>query len=331
MKLLLLFILILPGLALGIPEEDFHGVWKAKALPYFGKMERGEFKNAQGLRIRYFKLLKNAPRSVVIIPGRTEPAVKYAELIFDLRHRNVNIFILSHQGQGESEHLLQDSQKGHVLRFQDYVNDLDVFINNIVVKTPGEKYLIAHSMGGAIASLYMARYPSVFKKAVLIAPMMELNTEPYPETVAGYFAKFLVTIGKGTDYAPDRGPYIPEEDVFETNPYTHSKERFLASKYLFVEYPQLAVGGPTARWVHEALKATKNIHKLKIKTPVLMFQSGLDEIVRPKSQNQFCRSAFCTKIEFSHAKHELLVEEDSIRNEVLKEINLFFGIKLFPE
>jgi lysophospholipase len=331
MKAIIYLFFLIPGLTHAIPEDQFEDLWKKKALPYFQQIERGEIVNLEGLKIRYYSVQKNAPETLVIVPGRTEPALKYAELLYDLRHANLNVFIFSHQGQGESERLLNDPHKGHVRNFHNYVKDMELFMEKVVSKTPGKKFLLAHSMGGAVAALYLANNPDVFEKAVLSAPMMELNTDPYPETVARYLGRLLVSIGKGTSYAPDRGPYIPEADVFETNPATLSEVRFNASKHIFTHYPEVAIGGPTARWVHEALKATKNIHKLQIKTPVLMFQSGLDEFVKPGSQNQFCRKSFCEKIEMPESKHEILMERDFIRNEALAEIESFFGLKLFPK
>lgn len=126
------------------------------------------------------------------------------------------------------------------------------------IKNNSESYVIAHSMGGAITSQYLSKNQESFKKAVLIAPMMKLNTDPYTEIVARYYSKLLVTIGKGSEYAPGYGPYDPNEDLFEANPFTQSLGRFNISKYIFTTWPHLAIGGPTARWVHESLKVTKN-------------------------------------------------------------------------
>ena len=333
MKHLLLVILLFSHSAWSIPEERFDELWEKEALPYFHHLQEGEFSNKQGLSLKYFYSLTHpSNNTLVIVPGRSEPALKYAELIYDLRHSSLNIFIMDHQGQGLSQRLLNDSQKGHIHRFGNYVQDFEQFMSDVVVKNSGNKlYLIAHSMGGTIATSYLSRHPQVFTKAALMAPMLEINTEPYSEVVARYYSKILVAIGKGHEYAPGKGPYRPEEDTFERNDVTQSEVRFNASKSIFMNDPSLIIAGPTARWVHESLKFTKKIHKLTIKTPVLLFQSGQDEVVRPSRQNAFCRESFCRMIRIPEAKHELLMEKDSIRNPVLKQIELFFSINLFPE
>lgn len=319
--------LFLSSLTYAIPEEDFEKNWKEKVHPHFQEMGRGEFTNAQGMRINYFYRIKESnKKTLIIVPGRTEPALKYAELIYDLKNSGYDFFVIDHQGQGESERLLRDSHKGHVLNFNDYVNDFNQFYSIIrKIKNNPKTHLIAHSMGGAIAVKFMSQSQWAIEKAVLIAPMMKLNTPPYPETVARIFAKLLVKVGKGETYAPDYGPYIPEEDIFETNPYTSSEGRFNIAKYIFTNWPHLTVGGPTARWVHESLKATKNIHKLPFGTKVLLFQAGKDEIVKNSRQTVFCRD-LCKLISIPEAKHEILVERDEIRNPAMDQIKSFLGI-----
>jgi lysophospholipase len=295
MNYLLLLCLFLPVLAQAIPEENFVKVWHEKALPYFKSLPSGTLKNPQGLTLKYF-FLKNDlnKKSLVLVPGRTEPAIKYAELIYDLKDAGFNIFIMDHQGQGESQRLLKDTHKGHVVYFNNYVKDLEQFIKDVVtIKNDHPLYLIAHSMGGAISTRYMSSHPGVIHKAVLVAPMFKLNTDPYTEAIARIYSKFLILTGKGSDYAPNRGPYIPTENTFEKNDVTHSEERF---------------------------------DRLRVETPILLFQAGSDLVVEPSRQNSFCRNGLCEIIPFPGAYHEILMEKDSIRNEAMKEINSFFGI-----
>lgn len=326
MKTLILFSLLFSAQAFSVSETDLPFDWEAKIHPFYQTMKKGTFKNAQGLTISYSFTQSNHDKTVVISPGRTEPALKYAELIFDLKD-SFNVFIIDHQGQGESSRVLSDSQKGHVVKFDHYVQDFSQFIET-VVKPNNTKplYLIAHSMGGAITTHYMNQHQDTFKKAVLVAPMLKMNTNPYSETVACLYSQFLVLTRKGADYAPGYGPYKPDEDTFEKNVYTHSPGRFDVTKNISVNYPESVVSGPTARWVHEALLATKKIDRLKITTPVLMFQAGDDHIVMPDRQDSFCLSHKCDKIHIPDAFHEILMEKDVIRDEVLARIKSFFGV-----
>lgn len=263
--------MLISTFAWSVPENELPEVWDSKIAPFFKRMHHGTFKNSQGLSISYAFTKSNHSKSLVISPGRTEPALKYAELIYDLKD-SFNIFIIDHQGQGVSSRILSDSHKGHVVEFSHYVNDFHQFIESAVIpNTTKPIYLLAHSMGGAIATRYMNLHPQTFTKAVLVAPMMEMKTSPYSEAIACLYANFLVLTKKGSTYAPGYGPYKPEEDTFEKNVYTHSIERFEVTKNIFVNNPELIVGGPTARWVRESLEATKKIDKLKVSTEILMF------------------------------------------------------------
>lgn len=329
MKILIALLFI--NCAWAIPEQDLSTLWEAEVLPNFQTMPARLLTNSQGMKIRYYsRFHQDNSVNIVILPGRTEPALKYAELIYDLKDVKANLFIMDHQGQGESDRILKDKHKGHVIYFSNYVNDFKQFMNEVVLPKQNNKplYLIAHSMGATISTKYMAEKSSVFTKAVLNCPMYQVNTEPYSESVARLITSFLVKIGKGQNYAPDRGPYKPDEDIFERSDVTHSRARFNYNKELFTQRPDIALGGPTARWVNQSLLATKTIHLAasKIKTPILMFQSGLDLIVRPARQNAFCENANCKLIRFENAHHEILMEEDSIRNEALSHIRLFLGL-----
>lgn len=326
MKTLILFSLLFSTLAFSVSETDLPFDWEAKIHPFYQTMKKGTFKNPQGLTISYSYTQSNHPRSVVIAPGRTEPAVKYAELIFDLKD-SFNIFIIDHQGQGESSRILSDSNKGHVVKFDHYVQDFSQFIETVVKPNNSKPlYLIAHSMGGAITTRYMNQHPETFQKAVLVAPMLKMNTDPYSETIACLYSEFLVLTKKGSDYAPGYGPYKPDEDTFEKNVYTHSPSRFEVTKNISLNDPSSVVSGPTARWVHEALLATKKIDKLKITTPVLLFQAGDDHVVMPERQDSFCGTHQCEKVHVEGAFHEILMEKDVIRDNVLSKIRLFFGV-----
>ncbi len=327
MKLILIAFFALSAYA--VPEKDFSISWHRYVMPYFATGHQRTFINSQGMKLNFYSFVKaENSKTIVILPGRTEPAIKYAELIYDLKDLNTNFYILDHQGQGASDRLLKDGHKGYVKHFINYARDLNDWMDEVVVPETKnqDRYLIAHSMGGAIGTLYLASGKKTFKKAVLNAPMFEINTTPYKENIGRLLTSTLVLIGQGTKYAPDRGPYFPEEDTFEKNEVTQSRARFEMAKALFVTWPELALGGPTNRWVNQSLKATKRIDTVteKVDVPVLMLQAGLDMIVMKGRQTSFCQKHLnCRLINFANSHHEILQEKDDIRDEALKEIRLF--------
>lgn len=329
MKMMLLALAFLSQKALAIPENDYQRVLTQEVSPYFQSGSQRSFTTHDGLKLNFIAFNKSSShKTLVILPGRTEPTSKYAELVYDLKDLDFNIYLLDHRGQGASDRLLKDSHKGHVKHFRDYISDLSGWMNEVVLpETIGqERFLIAHSMGGAIAVEYLSQNKNVFKKAILSAPMLELNTKPYKEGVARLLSGALTLIGQGTKYAPDRGPYVPSEDTFEKNEVTHSQVRFDMMKAIFVNEPELALGGPTNRWVNQSLKITKKIDSIapQIETPLLMLQAGMDLIVKLGRQDEFCsKSLSCQKIHFPQSHHEILQEKDLIRDEALKTLKHF--------
>lgn len=328
MKLLLLTVLVSLN-AFAVREDQFPQLWNREIAAHFEAGEVVDFTNAQGKRLRSYAFTKpENTKSLVIVPGRSEASIKYAELVYDLRDWGYDLFILDHQGQGFSERLLSDTQKGHVLSFRDYVRDLEQWLTEVVrPRSRGHSfYLLSHSMGGAVSAMFMATQPTFFKRAVLSAPMFEINTDPYSEAVARVYAAFLVKIRRGASYAPGRGPYVPEDDTFAANEVTHSEVRFEASKEQLQRFPEIVVAGATARWVDSGLRATRTIDQLApvISTPVLLLQAGIDTYVLPGRQRSFCeKHRDCTRLEYGEAFHEILMERDAIRDHALLVIKDF--------
>ncbi len=84
-----------------------------------------------------------------------------------------DVLIIDHRGQGRSGRMLPDTHRGHVVDFSDYVDDFAAFWQQESQPGPWRKrYILAHSMGGAISTLFLQRYePQAFHAAVFCAPM----------------------------------------------------------------------------------------------------------------------------------------------------------------
>lgn len=326
--LVLIYLFSLPLQA--VTESDLSYLWRSEIIPHFEQMQKKSFINPKGLRIRYYhKTQTDNKKVLVILPGRTEASINYAELIYDLKDSGFDIFIIDHQGQGISDRILRDRLKGYVFNFGDYVQDLTQLMNQVIIPHSANKslYLYAHSMGGAIASFYMSQNEGVFKRAILSAPMMQINTHPMRETTARRAILSLMKMRKATDYLPGARPFNPDEIIFEENNQTHSRERFESIKSLLDDYADHVVWSPTVRWTFEALRVTQNIHLLGplIKTPIILLQASKDETVRPGRQNQFCRhSENCKILKLAGSFHQPMLEVDKIRNRAIKEIKTFF-------
>lgn len=118
----------------------------------------------------------NTKKAVLIVNGRIESSWKYQELFYDLYRQGYDVYSFDHRGQGLSDRLLSDSDMGHVYDFTDYIDDMDVVIKQHDLKQYQQCFIIAHSMGGAIATRYLQTQPEhPFTGLILSAPMFGIN------------------------------------------------------------------------------------------------------------------------------------------------------------
>jgi lysophospholipase len=284
----------------------------------------------------------DSDRAIVISSGRTESFLNYREVIFDLWQAGYSVYIMDHRGQGLSERILKapkgadadikraTHELGYVDRFDDYVDDLKSFVDQ-VVKPAGNRhlFLLAHSMGGAIASLYLENHPDDFEAAVLSSPMLEINLAPLPAR-----ACWLVPLlGRPTRYVWGKGPYKEPNGFDPKLALTSSQTRFeLLWRDELRRTPVARLGGPSTRWVHEACLAAKRSRESagRVTVPVLIFQAGRDTVVNDRGQNEFCAAVTkggrgsCEIDRVEGARHELFMERDEFRDRVMQRAISFF-------
>ncbi|MGB0895453.1 MAG: alpha/beta fold hydrolase [Parashewanella sp.] len=265
----------------------------------------------------------NSDKAIVISNGRIESYVKYQEMFFDLHQQGYCIYALDHRGQGLSSRLTDDPQIGHIDQFSDYVDDFKIFIDSIVLPAQHKfLYLLAHSMGSTIATLYLQGDQNTFKAAVFSAPMYGIKL-PLPKPFIYWLAKQFAN--KKPNYVISGTPY--QSKPFKGNRLTQSAARYRWFRELYQQQPSLQLGAPSDQWLIEALDAAESCEQAlqKISTPILILQAQCDKIVDNKAQNKFAENLKEGKlITFISAKHELFVESDHIRNQVMDELLNFY-------
>ncbi|MBN2815758.1 MAG: alpha/beta hydrolase [Campylobacterales bacterium] len=291
--------------------------------PYFYQHKIHYFYTKESLKIAYkiFEV-KDAKASIVISSGRTEGMVKYQELIYDLNNNGYSVYILDHRGQGYSQRLLDDLQIGHVNDFFNYVRDLKYFVDKVVPQNQ-KKVLLAHSMGGAIASLYLESYPRDFDALVLSSPMHQPSL--LGNTFSGALCRFIENRTNDLqEYMIGMHSYDETKHAFKNNNYTHSEVRYDIMRDAYEREPLTKIGGASAGWLVEACKWSKlsvqNASEIQI--PVLLLQAQRDKIVTSGAQVKFCKNlgTACELKVIKEAYHELFIEQDIYREEALKAI-----------
>ena len=284
--------------------------------------KQGAFTGVDGLTLRYAHLTPESPKgTVVIASGRTEGYLKYETLVRDLLQAGLEIYIWDHRGQGFSDRLTDNPFLGHVQRFDDYVEDMHTFLTQVVQPSgPKKLYLVAHSMGGAVGTLYMLRHPETFDAAVFFAPMYGINLpgprwalEPVVSALA-WWNRSQGTPGYipgGTDYQP-----VP----FEENEMTQDADRYQALLDLHQQVPQLQLGSPSNHWLMESFQAMDSILDQvdKLRTPTMVMQAGADTVVDNQVMAQAVANSPALKmLTLPNARHELVAEIPAIRDQVM--------------
>ncbi|WP_143871062.1 alpha/beta fold hydrolase [Catenovulum sediminis] len=271
-----------------------------------------------------------AVRNVVLIPGRVETYKKYQEVCFDLFQQGCNIFSIDHRGQGFSQRLLSDPEKGYVRDFADYAKDLHFALQHTgFIENKLPTACIAHSMGSAIALNWIEQYQPQLDKLVLCAPMLGINAGPLPQSCALSVASLADFLGRKlfseVPYFIGQQPYNRPE--FEGNVLSHSRVRF---EYVQDMQAQCRLGGVTTSWLYQALKLIKRLPQIgqQLSCETLLLQAENDVVVSLMAQDKWCEQAGkvhdrVNKRIVKGAKHEILMEKDEIRAPIMQEILYF--------
>lgn len=310
-----------------LTEEEFDENYRNKVLPYWDLYGRaGHFQGVDDVRIEYMTFIReDEVGAIVISSGLAESFIKYQEVIYDLGNQGYSMYIHDHRGQGFSERLIPDKpQVGHIESFAHYVLDLKYFVDHVVNQRHHKSlFLIAHSMGGTVASLYIQTYTDDFDAAILSAPMHEPHTGWLPVNAACKIVSIRKRLtSTPQDYAPGQGPY-QDGLLFDVkrNIYTHSEPRFNKFREVYRRHPGARLGGPSNRWLHQACKAARKARTEAGETtiPVLILQASLDRAVTSKGQRIYCRNlnarqpGRCELFVLEGAKHEPYIERDDYR------------------
>jgi lysophospholipase len=292
----------------------------------------GVFETRDRVRLRY-ALFSRATGihkgTICLVQGRTEFIEKYFETIADLQQRGFAVATFDWRGQGGSDRLIRNPRLGFVDRFDDYWTDLSSFHAEILLPDcPPPFYLVGHSMGGLVCLFAGARDRMMFDRIFLSAPMVSLDRQPMSISSMATLAETLSFLGLGQLPAGRRYDRPPSEATFAGNPLTSDHARYMRAVDTLAARPELTVGAPTIRWSAAALRAMAIANSDRfpeaIKAPVLMLAAARDEVVSASAIEQLgLRMRTGRHVVIPSARHELFMESDAIRGQVLAAFDAF--------
>jgi lysophospholipase len=284
-----------------------------------------------GKRLRYACFSASARPirgTVLLLTGRNECIEKYFETIRNLAERGFGVAILDWRGQGGSDRLLRNVERGYVKSFHDYARDLDHFFGEVLLPDcRGPYYVLAHSSGALIALLAAPSMVNRIRRMVLIAPFLALPGQPVSMKTLGRVARLLCWLGLGRLYVSG-GPRARQKVSFETNKVTSDSARYRRNRLIYETFPRLALGGPTLRWLRGACEAAIAISKPDFMTanniPILVVAAGADQVVSTKAVEDYARHLrLGGLVTIDGARHEILQEADLYREQFLAAFDAF--------
>lgn len=212
--------------------------------------------------------------TVLLFPGRTEYIEKYGRAAADLARRGFDTLTVDWRGQGLADRLLADRRTGHVGRFTDYQKDVAAMVDAArALDLPRPWYLLAHSMGGCIGLRALIEGLPVAACA-FTGPMWGIQMAMATRPAAWFVSWTGARLGFGHHLAPGTKAqtYVIAES-FDDNALTRDAEMYMYMQRQMTSYPDLALGGPSLRWLNEAL--VEMAHLARRPAPPLPCQTWL--------------------------------------------------------
>ncbi len=311
--------------ALAIDEGTYLEIFPNVVEPFFDSNGvEGILKTKDGETIAYKYLEADESRaSIVVLQGWSEHYGGYKEFSYDMNQQGISVYLFDWRGQGLSSRPTEDINRSHIEDYASYFIDLEKFMNDIVKPRAVEPiFVLSFSMGANILALYEVVHPNTFQGIIMVAPMLDIKTAPYPQWFSWTVASFFEFIGMGDRYVFGHGQY----NEGKLKPIAAADHRRMTWRLLRRHHPETVISGVSWSWLRSSLEATWSMREGAhlLKSPILMLQAGKDEVVNTEGQDYVCEKApSCLKIHYPTSRHAILAEQDAIRDQAFKEILMF--------
>jgi len=233
----------------------------------------GEFKGSDGISIFYRHCQAPAERArMVISHGLGEHSGRYTNVVERMLPGGISVWASDHRGHGRS-----GGRRGHVLNFEQYLNDLRLMVELAKQDVNAEIpcFLLGHSMGGLIALYFAQRHSGLIDGVVASSPSLGMVIEiPAAKKVLGSLMSYVwpgLSMSNELDAAKiSRDGNVV--DAYQKDPLVHDRV--------------------SARFFTELLAAIETVNQQasKFTVPVLMQVAGEDYLVNAEASKRFFKS-----------------------------------------
>jgi lysophospholipase len=259
---------------------------------------------------------RGAPKrgSLLFAGGRGDFIEKYLEAYAYWRDRGWNVTAFDWRSQGGSS---GDAPPGRLGSLDLLVDDLAALIADWRDGGDGPHVAIGHSMGGHVLLRCLAERRPELDAAVLVAPMIAINSAPLPLWGASWLASAFSLFGWRDHPAWHQPAEAPPAGSLRQSILTGSPERYEDEIWWWKREPGFNLGVPSWGWLDAAYRSSALLTPAalaKVRTPVLLIGTEKDRLVSPAAIRR--AASLLPKAEllmFDDAGHEILREADDVR------------------
>jgi len=266
---------------------------------------------------------------IIYVEGLSEFAEKTFEMAHDFNAAGYGFWVLDRKGQGASGRLLREAFKAHSNGFKTDAEDLVKFrMAHVPFNVP--VILLGHSTGALVSLMALHDRPELFDGAIMTAPLLGLQHAALKgrERLAA-----LLPLPRFIREAPAFQPAewmlrTAEAPKLKAGDFSSDPLRMLVHDYWMQKKPDLRLGAPTYGWIQSVCQAvakvTRRSYLNDIKKPLQVFTVGHEYLVNNSSV--FAAFKGRDNVDYHHipdARHEILMEADTIRKPLLQAMDGF--------
>lgn len=251
--------------------------------------EEGFFSARDGLRLFWHAARPVRPvADVLLLHGYAEHLGRHVEISRALCDAGYAVHLLDCRGHGQS-----GGKRAHVDRFDEYLDDLDLYLARVREKARGRPvFFLGHSHGCLIGARYLLDRPGAVRGAIFASPYFRLKLAvPQLKILAGKL------VGRVLPGLPMRNELHAEQLTRDVSIQAATRADPL--------YQQIA----TPRWFRESTAAQEVVLRraTEFVTPFLLLFGGADPVADPAAGREFYEAA--TAPDKQHKQYDGLLHE----------------------
>ena len=228
------------------------------------KHEEGKLKGVRGSDIYYqsWHPETDSKALLLIVHGLAEHCGRYMNIVNHFIPSGYSVYGLDQLGHGKSE-----GKRTYVERFEDFTDSLDHYLDIINESEPGKPiFLVGHSMGGLIGTIFVLDHQDDLAGAVISAPTVKISDN---------ISRFTILAGKVFS------ALFPKLGLMQLDAEGVSRDRTVVQAY--INDPLVYRGKMTSRLAAELLKAMQRVpsEAKRITLPIMIVQGAADRLVDP--------------------------------------------------